>query len=59
MIYISGYQQALVRFHLRSDASEKRYFSVVLFRLNFGFKFEQMNLSIMVCLTNLNTCSNY
>ena len=26
MIYISGYQQTLVRFHLRSYENEKRYF---------------------------------
>ena len=28
MIYISGYNQPLVRFHLRSYENEKRYFSV-------------------------------
>ena len=26
MIYISGYKQTLVRFHLRSYENEKRYF---------------------------------
>ena len=48
MIYISEYKQILVRFHLRSDESEKRYFSVVLFGLNFGCKFEKMNFSILL-----------
>ena len=30
LIYITGYKQTLIKFHLRSYENEKRYFSVVL-----------------------------
>ena len=46
MIFISGYKRTLVRFYLRSDESEKRHLSVVLFRLSFGCKLEKMSCSI-------------
>ena len=44
IIYISEYKQILVRYHLHGDESKKRYFSFVLFRLNFGCKFGKMNV---------------
>ena len=47
-IYISGYKQTLVRFHLRSNEIEK-HFSVVLFRLEFGCKFGKINFSMFFC----------
>ena len=44
-------KKSLASFHLRSDESEKRDFSVVLFRLNFGCKFGKMIFSIIFCQT--------
>ena len=51
MSYISEYLLILVRFYLRSNESENRYFSIVVFRLKFGCKFEEMNFSIIFCQT--------
>ena len=47
MIYISKYNQTLVRFHQRSYENEKRNFSFVLFRPNFSCTCGKINFSII------------
>ena len=59
MIYISEHKQILVRVHLHSDESEKRYFSVVLFGLKFGCNFGKINFFILLYHINLTTSSNH
>ena len=52
MIYISGYENTLVRFHLRSYENKKKtLFLVVLSRPDFSCEFGEMIFSIIFCQT--------